>query len=62
LRGPTDTAAGDNAPAERTPRLLEAMGYAVERCAVPAGRCVPAGLTSLTNLVVRRSFGDGGGL
>jgi acetylornithine deacetylase/succinyl-diaminopimelate desuccinylase-like protein len=62
VRVPTDTPPGDNTPhAERTAGLLEAMGYTVERFAVPAKQVRAAGLTSLTNLVVRRSFGDGGG-
>ena len=60
VRLPTDTPPGDNAPAAlRTAALLEAMGYAVERHPVPAAEVQAAGLTSVTNLVVRRRFGDG---
>ena len=60
VRVPTDTPPGDNAPhAERTAVLLEGMGYAVERHPVPARRVRAAGLTSLTNLIVRRRFGAG---
>ena len=61
VRVPTDTPPGDNAPhAERTAQLLEAMGYTVERYPVPARQVRAAGLASLTNLIVRRRFGDGG--
>ena len=60
VRLPTDTPPGDNAPAAlRTAALLEAMGYAVERHPVPAAEVQAAGLASITNLVVRRRFGDG---
>jgi acetylornithine deacetylase/succinyl-diaminopimelate desuccinylase-like protein len=62
VRVPTDTPPGDNAPhAERTAGLLEAMGYTVERFPVPARQVRAAGLASLTNLIVRRRFGDGAG-
>jgi succinyl-diaminopimelate desuccinylase len=61
VRVPTDTPPGDNAPhAERTAGLLEAMGYTVERYPVPAKQARAAGLTSLTNLIVRRRFGASG--
>ncbi|HEX4884311.1 MAG TPA: M20/M25/M40 family metallo-hydrolase [Casimicrobiaceae bacterium] len=60
VRMPTDTPPGDNAPAaERTAALLEAMGFAVERLPVPRAEVEAAGLASVTNLVVRRRFGDG---
>src|ERR1700748_3141133 len=60
VRVPTDTPPGNNAPhAERTAILLEAMGYQVERFPVPARKVRAAGLTSLTNLIVRRRFGPG---
>jgi succinyl-diaminopimelate desuccinylase len=60
VRVPTDTPPGDNAPhAERTAGLLEAMGFQVERHGVPAKQVRAAGLTSLTNLIVRRRFGAG---
>jgi acetylornithine deacetylase/succinyl-diaminopimelate desuccinylase-like protein len=61
VRVPTDTPPGDNAPhAERTAGLLEAMGFTVERHPVPDRQVHAAGLTSLTNLIVRRRFGTGG--
>jgi succinyl-diaminopimelate desuccinylase len=60
VRLPTDTPPGDNAPhAHYTAELLEAMGYRAERHAVPAAEVKAAGLTSLTNLIVRRRFGAG---
>src|SRR5262249_56767455 len=60
VRIPTDTPPGDNAPhAEHTAQLLEAMGCAVERHAVPRRQVRAAGLVSLTNLIVRRRFGCG---
>ena len=60
VRVPTDTPPGDNARhAEHTAAMLEAMGYAVERYPVPERDVHAAGLTSLTNLIVRRRFGAG---
>ncbi|HYF60281.1 MAG TPA: M20/M25/M40 family metallo-hydrolase [Burkholderiaceae bacterium] len=60
VRVPTDTPPGDNAPhAERTAELLGAMGLTVERHPVPADAVRAQGMTSITNLVVRRRFGDG---
>ncbi len=60
VRVPTDTPPGDNARhAERTAELLQAMGFAVERFPVEAETVRAAGLTSITNLIVRRRFGDG---
>ncbi len=61
VRVPTDTPPGNNAPhAERTAELLAGMGYAVERHAVPAAEVQAQGMESITNLIVRRRFGDGG--
>ncbi len=58
---PTDTPPGNNAPhAERTAALLEGMGYAVEKHAVPAQEVHDYGLQSITNLIVRRRFGAPG--
>ena len=57
---PTDTPPGDNAPhAERTAALLEHMGWTVERHAVPASDVRAQGIVSITNLIVRRRFGEG---
>ena len=61
VRVPTDTPPGDNAPhAERTAALLHAMGLSPQRHPVPAEEVQRHGLQSITNLVVRRRWGDGG--
>ena len=61
VRVRTDTPPGDNAPhAERTSALLEAMGYAVQKYAVPEAEVRTYGLQSITNLIVRVRFGGGG--
>ncbi len=60
VRVPTDTPPGDNGPhAEATATLLEGFGFAVERHPVPDDIVRAHGLTSITNLVVRRRYGDG---
>jgi acetylornithine deacetylase/succinyl-diaminopimelate desuccinylase family protein len=60
VRVPTDTPPGDNAHhAERTAKLLSVMGFTVERFPVDSETVRVAGLTSITNLIVRRRFGDG---
>ena len=60
VRVPTDTPPGDNARhAQRTAELLEAMGFTAERFSVDAEAVRAAGLMSITNLIVRRRFGDG---
>jgi succinyl-diaminopimelate desuccinylase len=57
---PTDTPPGNNAPhAERTAALLGDMGLDAERHVVPQELLHDAGLQSITNLVVRRRYGDG---
>ncbi len=61
VRVPTDTPPGNNAPhAERTAELLAGMGYVAEQHPVPQAEVRGYGLESLTNLIVRRRFGDGG--
>ena len=61
VRMPTDNPPGDcTAHAEATAALLEAMGFVVERHPVPAEACAAVGMTSATNLIIRRSFGVGG--
>ena len=58
---PTDTPPGNNAPhAERTAQLLKAFGYEAEQHAVPEAEVKAYGLESITNLIVRRRFADGG--
>ena len=57
---PTDTPPGNNAPhAERTAALLTAMGLVPEKHPVPADEVKAYGLESITNLIVRRHYGDG---
>lgn len=61
VRVPTDTPPGNNAPhAERTAELLAAMDYVAEKHAVPEAEVKAAGLLSITNLIVRRRFAEGG--
>jgi succinyl-diaminopimelate desuccinylase len=58
---PTDTPPGDNAPhAERTAELLAGMGLVAEKHHVPAVEVEACGMASITNLIVRRRFGEGG--
>jgi len=60
VRVPTDTPPGNNAPhAERTAELLAAMGLNAEKHPVPAAEVHAAGLQSITNLIVRRRYGEG---
>jgi succinyl-diaminopimelate desuccinylase len=60
VRVPTDTPPGNNAPhAVRTAALLKDFGFDAESHAVPAADVHAAGLQSITNLVVRRRYGDG---
>ena len=58
---PTDTPPGNNAPhAQRTAELLAAMGLQAEPHAVPQAEVEAAGMQSITNLIVRRRYGEGG--
>ena len=60
IRVPTDTPPGNNAPhAERTAELLHSFGFEAEKHAVPEAEVHAAGLQSITNLVVRRTYGEG---
>jgi succinyl-diaminopimelate desuccinylase len=60
VRVPTDTPPGNNAPhAERTAELLQGFGYTAEKHPVPAQEAKDYGLQSITNLIVRRRYGDG---
>lgn len=61
VRVPTDTPPGNNAPhAERTAELLEGFGLVAEKHPVPASEVKDYGMESITNLIVRRPYGDGG--
>ena len=60
VRVPTDTPPGNNTPhALHTAELLRGMGLAVESHELPAGEVQAQGLQSITNLIVRRHFGQG---
>jgi acetylornithine deacetylase/succinyl-diaminopimelate desuccinylase-like protein len=61
VRVPTDTPPGNNAPhAERTAELLGSFGLPAEKHPVPAADVKAYGLESITNLIVRRRYGDRG--
>lgn len=58
---PTDTPPGNNAPhALRTAELLSAFGFEAEQHPVPQAEVEAYGLASLTNLIVRRRYAEGG--
>ncbi|MDM0120362.1 M20 family metallopeptidase [Variovorax arabinosiphilus] len=60
VRVPTDTPPGNNAPhADRTAELLEGFGLHAQKHPVPAQQVQDYGLESITNLIVRRRYGDG---
>ena len=60
VRVPTDTPPGNNAAhAEATATLLEGFGLVVDRYPVPEALVREHGLGSITNLVVRRRYGEG---
>jgi succinyl-diaminopimelate desuccinylase len=61
VRVPTDTPPGNNTPhALRTAELLGQMGLTAEQHEVPQDEVQAAGLETITNLIVRRRFQDGG--
>ncbi|MFD1710840.1 M20/M25/M40 family metallo-hydrolase [Ottowia sp. GY511] len=61
VRVPTDTPPGNNAPhADRAAELLQDLGYTAEKHPVPASDVQAYGMQSITNLIVRRPFGEGG--
>ncbi len=58
---PSDNPAGDCAPhAAHTQSLLEQLGLQVETYPVPAALVNANGMISVTNLIVRKKFGQGG--
>lgn len=60
VRQPSDNPPGDcAAAAEVAAGLLEGLGFTVERHKVPDDVVQAAGMVSCTNLIVRKSFGDG---
>ena len=61
VRVPTDTPPGNNTPhAKRTRELLAAFGFDAEAHEVPEDVVRAHGLQSITNLVVRRRYAQGG--
>jgi succinyl-diaminopimelate desuccinylase len=59
VRVPTDTPPGNNTPhAIRTAELLSEFGFRAEQYVVPEAEVRSHGLESITNLIVRRNFGD----
>ena len=61
VRVPTDTPPGNNAPhAERTAELIRAFGFEAEKHPVPDTEVKAYGMQSITNLIVRRPYGQGG--
>ena len=60
VRVPSDNPPGDCAPhAAAAAALLEARGFVVERHPVPEATVAAVGMRSVTNLIVRRRFGEG---
>lgn len=60
VRVPTDTPPGNNTPhAIRTAELLHHMGMQAEQFEIPQALVESHGLTSITNLIVRRRYGEG---
>jgi succinyl-diaminopimelate desuccinylase len=60
IQVPTDTPPGNNTPhALRTAELLQGMGLQAEQHSPPADAVKAAGLQSITNLIVRRKYGEG---
>jgi succinyl-diaminopimelate desuccinylase len=56
---PTDTPPGDNAPhAERTAQLLQEFGMQAEKHSPSAAELAEYGMQSITNLIVRRQYGQ----
>jgi succinyl-diaminopimelate desuccinylase len=57
---PTDTPPGNNAPhAERTAALLQDFGFEAEKHSPSAAEVAEYGMQSITNLIVRRTYGAG---
>jgi acetylornithine deacetylase/succinyl-diaminopimelate desuccinylase family protein len=60
VKVPSDNPPGDCGPhGVRAGELLEALGFTVERDAVPADLIAANGMISATNLIVRHRFGPG---
>ena len=60
VRVPTDTPPGHNAPhAQRATELLQAFGFKAEQYPVAPEEVQAYGMQSITNLIVRRRYGEG---
>ncbi len=61
IQVPTDTPPGNNAPhADRTAELLKDFGFDAKKFVMPSDKVKKNGLESITNLIVRRRYGDVG--
>jgi succinyl-diaminopimelate desuccinylase len=61
VRIPTDTPPGDNAPhASAVAAMIGRLGWQVEQYPVPQQLVADYGMASITNLIVRRRYADGG--
>jgi len=61
VRIPTDTPPGNNAPhADAVAAMVESFGWTAEKHAVPTQQVREYGMESITNLIIRRPYGDGG--
>ncbi|MGZ5198996.1 MAG: ArgE/DapE family deacylase [Telluria sp.] len=61
IRIPTDTPPGNNAPhADAVAEKVRAYGWTAEMHAVPEQRVRDYGMESITNLIIRRPYADGG--
>ena len=61
VRIPTDTPPGNNAPhADAVANMVEDFGWVAEKHAVPAQQVADYGMQSITNLIIRRPYRDGG--
>ena len=61
VRVPSDNPPGDCAAhAEAAAKLLEGLGFKVERLPVPQDAVAACGMKTATNLIVRQKFGSGG--
>jgi succinyl-diaminopimelate desuccinylase len=60
VRVPTDTPPGNNAPhAQYTAQLLQGFGFDAQKHALPDEEVKAYGMQSVTNLIVRRRYGEG---
>jgi acetylornithine deacetylase/succinyl-diaminopimelate desuccinylase family protein len=62
VKSPSDNPPGDCAPiAEVAAKGLESLGFTVERHPVPPALVAANGMKSVTNLIIRKTFGSGKG-